>query len=174
MKVIFVIFCLITCVSASGQKSPDAKITLSIDIVSLSVNRTVRIGFHHSVSERWSAGGRIAVQIPEHAVDSVRIEHANMLQGREEPEKYIIKSVRPELSVGMRFWSGRFFSGGYTSFSCIYNVFSGADMALGFGYAAGIWKGLGISAGYEIRIKESLKRGKFDTSGITISVNYTF
>ncbi len=173
MKLFFVIIGLVTCVTASGQKGPDAKIAFSVDIASLIMNRSINIGFSHPLSAKWTSEGKIGIQIPEADKDEEKKEHEVLLGGRYSVKRSIAE-LSPELRMGARFWPSKALHGAYMGISCSYNSEKGTDLVLGCGYSAAIWKNIGMSAGYELKLIECLEGGIFNTAGITITIDYKF
>ncbi len=155
-----------------GRDRDNFKASLSSDLTSLIMNGYIRTGFSHAFSEKWSAEGGAALQIPGFAKGEEEREHDSILSGGEEGIKWGKRP--PEFRMGVRFWPEKFLEGPYISIGCCHSISAWTDMAIGLGYAAGIWKCLGISTGYELMLIESLKNGLLNTKGITIRIHYRF
>ncbi len=164
---------MLSCLSAHGRDKDGFKASVSADITSIILNGNISIGFSHRFSEKWSANGGATLQIPKSSkYDEEKEEHDSMLS--ESGELPVWKKTYPEFRMGIRFWPEKFLDGPYMAVGCSHGVRSGTDMIVGCGYAAGIWKGLGISAGYEIMLIDSLRNGLLNTKGITIRIHYRF
>ncbi len=169
MRQLTVILCILACSPAFGQKV--FRGTVSADAAAAMTDRSISIGFGHSFSEKFSAEGRVSVQIPETAGDLTEIEHEQLLSGKGKSE---VRELRPELRMGMRYWPGKFSDGPFIGLQCSYGVEAGTDMVMECGYAVMIWKGLGAVVGYEVRVLEGIRSDIFDTKGLRIGINYSF
>ncbi len=175
MRLLSIIVCAFLCISASGRNGPDVKAAATIDITSMITDRNMKIGFSHPFSMNFSAEGSMALQIPwSRKLTPEETGHYSMLTGADEPEKRVIPDLRPEFMMGIRYWPRGFCDGIYMGIYFSHGIKARPDMAVGCGYAFRIWKGLGLTAGYETRVIESLREGIFGTEGITIGINYIF
>ncbi len=175
MRLSVVIVCFLICFSASGHYRPDAKTAAGMEVSSFISDRYLKTGFSHRFSKRFSAEGRMAVQIPKSGgLTAEEEDHYSMLTASDEPEKRAVRVLRPEIMMGFRFWSDSFHNGMYLGIFYSYGIKAKDDMVLDCGYAINIWEGLVITAGYQLRLAASLKDRTFGTEGITIGINYIF
>ncbi len=173
MRLTTIMLCLFACISASGQKTAERTANLSIDIAAIITDRDMRLGFSHSVTGKWSAETGASLQILRSSeIPEEEAGHDSMLSDGDEEMKF--RKLRPEFRIGMKFWPGEYSEGWHLGIYCIHGLSSGTDLAIGFGYAAAIWRNIGISAGYELKLLDSVRRERFGTEGITIKLNYSF
>ncbi len=168
-----ILFGLSACISSFGQQAGDVRASISADVTSIIMAREVRLGASHSFSEHWSAEGNAAVQIPIlHKSRPDEDEHDQLLSEGE--EKTVREKRHPEFRMGIRFWPRKYMDGPFMAIHCSHNMKSGTDIVLEGGYAVRIWKCIGVAAGYEIKLIDSITNDRFGTEGITIGINYTF
>lgn len=159
--------------TASGQSRPEAKAAVSAELASIIMKRQIGLGFSHPITERWSAEGRMALQIPEKGGKTAEEEeHDSSLSAEDSSGKMM--RLRPQIMLGTRFWPCGFMEGAYLGLYGVHSVGAGIDITAGCGYTAGIWKGLKISAGYEMKLDKNAVERDFNADGITISINYIF
>ncbi len=175
MRLVFVILCILSYATASGQTQEKARASLCIDLAAIITERNVRFGFSHSFSERWSAEGKASIRFIRHETEMTEEDrHEEMLEGKEESGEIPDENLYPEFRIGFRFWPGRYCSGAYVAVYCLHDLKYGTDMTIGCGYAFKVWKCLGITAGYELDIRKCITGGRFSTDGISLGINYIF
>ncbi len=150
MKRLFFISFVFICGLAYGQDRPHAKAAVSLGIASLISENAIAIKFCHRFGEGWSAGGGFF------------IPYSND------------RASYPEFTMGIRYWPGSSLEGPYIGLGCRHNLISGPEMTAGCGYSIRIWRCIGLSIGYELRIPGNAKSTVIKSDGITIDLNFRF
>ncbi len=172
MRTIILAACLFACISASGQKAGSHKTGISIDMASMITDMNIRFRFSHSFCRNWSAEGGMSLQVPGFMKKTEEeTEHDSMLEDEDLPKP---TPRKPGFRIGIRYWCGQFLDGGYLEISCLHDLNSRTDLHIEGGYVMKVWGGVGISVGYGIGLFESIRSGKFGTSGVNIGLNYSF
>ncbi len=174
MRAIILAVCMLACISASGQEAGNPKAGISIDMASIITDMNIRFGFSHYFCGNWSAEGGMSLQIPGlRKKTEEEAEHDGTLaeEGRTEAPH---AEPAPGFRIGIRYWPGKSPGGGYIEIACHHDLKSGTDLHIGGGYVMKIWGGIGISIGYGAGLFESIRTGKFGTSGVNIGLNYSF
>ncbi len=138
------------CGLAYGQQGRSARAAVSLDMVSLISRNAIAIEFCHGFNEKWSADGGFFIPC-RNSTDSC-----------------------PGFSLGMRYWPRNYLDGVYMGFGCEYSLMSGTGMTARCGYGIKIWRCFGITIGYELNIKENIKRGIILPDGIEVKLNLIF
>ncbi len=160
MRRTIVILCMIACIPAHGQHRREAGASISADLAAAVTDMAVRLEFSHSFTKHWSVQGSAEVQIPWKGPSPAGNESGNR--------------IRPEFTAGMRFWPEGFAEGSYLGVNCCHGVETGTDLTIGGGYSIRIMNHLGLCLGYELKILDSIQKGRFGAEGIRINLTYYF
>ncbi len=148
MKRLIVILCLFTCIHAPGKAKPGK--TAKVKDAALSVDITALM-----------TGRNAKIGVSHLFADRWSAEGSFSMPA-------------PEFRAGAKYWTGKYQDGGYFGFFCSHDLNYGTDMVVACGYAMRICRYAGLSAGYELKIIDSIGNGAFRTEGITIELNIIF
>ncbi len=176
--------CTLICITLSGRTREEIRASIFTDISSKAGSHNLCFGFSHNLSTHWSVEGRCSFLVPGLVWSEEEREHYGSL-GKEvrNSGKEVRDSAKallsggggsPELQAGFTYWPERFYDGWYIGTACSHTIRGDTDIIMSCGYAARIWKGLGFSAGYEVRLFERMKAGTLGPEGIKIGIYYAF
>lgn len=169
------LLCLCICCSSSGQVNERRNLSACSDILSFFEKGTVTFGFDYAFHERWSAGGFASLPvIQERAADMEETEHESGLSENKGSAIEASSGIHPEYGIGISHWPGKYLEGTYLKLLCRCTSGHGADLALGAGYAAKVFRNFGMIVGYEFNAL-SIARTETNRNGrISINLFYRF
>ncbi len=174
MRQQIVILCFFACVSAFCQTGAGTRAAISVDITSAIIKRNLHMVLNHSFSARWSAEAEFSLPFPAPVMNEEKAGHEAMLEENEDAGKGTPGGNALTFTTGVSFWPRKFMDGAYIGLHCFHDIRAGTGLAIDCGYTINVWKCLGVTAGYRLRMPECIRSGVFGTDGITIEINYLF
>lgn len=153
------------------------KSSIGIDLAPAICKGTAGVFFAHEISQRWSIGAELYVNIKGISQDmsTEEAEHRNTLEP--EGEIYQASDFRDDYvqtSILMQYWPKSHFDGPVFSLGATVKDRSGPDIIAGAGYGFRICKGLRADLMYKIGLIQTFKEYKMPVDGIRIGISYVF
>lgn len=171
---IMILSCLCICCSSSGQVSKGA-LSVYTEPLKYLKRGTATIGFDYAFDEKWSAEGSASFPFaPGKVRDNEEADHDSSLSWHKNNGIAETGGSYNEYRFGICYWPRMHNDGTFLKLCCSCGTGKGADLMLGAGYAISIWKGSGISIGYETSVISIARNDANGNSDINIRLFYRF
>ncbi|MBR2063512.1 MAG: hypothetical protein IJ971_02310 [Bacteroidales bacterium] len=171
---IMTLLCLWICCTSYGQVK---KVALSVYTEPLKFLKkgSATIGFDYAFDDQWSTEGSASFPFAiGKGHDSEEADHESGLSGHKSTGVEGLSSSHNEYRMGICYWPQKHNDGSFMKICCTCSTGKGADLLLGVGYAISIWKGSGISFGYEMGLLSIARNDTYSNSDINIRLFYRF
>lgn len=169
-----ILSCLCICCSSSGQVKKGA-LSIYTEPLDYLKRGSATIGFDYAFDEKWSAEGSASFPFAHgRSRDDEEADHDSSLSGHKYDGLAGTGYSGNEYRMGICFWPQMHNDGPFMKLCCLCGTGKGADLVLGIGYAISIWKGCGVSIGYETGVISIARSDANGNNDINLRLFYRF
>lgn len=169
-----ILSCLCICCSSSGQVKKGA-LSIYTEPLDHLKRGSATIGFDYAFDEKWSAEGSTSFPFAHgRSRDDEEADHDSSLSGHKYDGLAGTGYSGNEYRMGICFWPQVHNDGPFMKLCCLCGTGKGADLVLGIGYAISIWKGCGVSIGYETGVISIARSDAYGNNDINLRLFYRF